>query len=49
MKEKIALVLTLFGKSMAKTEVNVNSPWIHYQPKEPEAVTRMRTCEGKET
>lgn len=43
MKKKVAMLLALFGKSVAKAEINVNSPWIHFQPGEPEAVTRMRS------
>ena len=34
------------GRTMVKIDVTTTCPWINYQPKEPEAVKRMRECKS---
>ncbi len=42
LKKLIVKTVAEAGKTIAKATVNVNCPWIHYQPKEPDAVKRLR-------
>lgn len=49
LKKLVVKTVAEVGKTMAKITVNTNCPWIHYQPKEPDAVKQLRLRDGVST